>query len=82
MSPEVIAIVSVGVGLAALILSGQRSLRTEIQAIRAELTTEIRSLRAEVHALAERVARLEGAVPFLTPRTPRDPEKPAAQVSA
>ena len=89
MSPEAIAIIGVGVAtlgvgasLAALILSGHRSLRTEIHAVRTDLTTEIRSLRAEVHALAERVARLEGAVPFLAPRPLPSPEESETQPTA
>ena len=49
MSPEVIAIVAVGVSLAALIVTGQRAVRTDL------------------HDLAQRVARIEGALPFLTP---------------
>lgn len=64
MSTEVLSILGVGVSLAALILSGQRNLRSEIQTVRADIA----ALRDDVHALAERVARLEGAVPFLTPR--------------
>lgn len=57
MSPEVIAILGVGVSLAALVVSGQRTNRTEFAAIRQEL-----------HALGERVARIEGALPFLVDR--------------
>ena len=49
MSPEIIAIVSVGVALAGLILTGQR-------AIRAELATQ----RQEIAALRERMAHMEG----------------------
>lgn len=55
MSPEVLAIMVVGVSLAGLILSGQSSINSRIG-----------RLEAAVHALAERVARLEGAFPFLT----------------
>lgn len=56
MSPEVIAILGVGVCLAVLILSGQRSLLGRMD-----------RLEAAMHSLGERVARLEGAVPFLVP---------------
>ncbi len=49
MSLEIIAIVAVGVSLAALIVTGQRAVRTDL------------------HDLAQCVARIEGALPFLTP---------------
>ena len=49
MSPEIIAIVSVGVALAGLILTGQRAMRQEIAALREDLA-----------ALRERMAHLEG----------------------
>ncbi len=49
MSPEIIAIVSVGVALAGLILTGQRAMRQEIA-----------TLREDLAALRERMAHLEG----------------------
>lgn len=49
MSPELIAIASVGAALAGLILSGQRAMRQEIA-----------TLREDLAALRERMARLEG----------------------
>ncbi len=65
MSPEVIAILSVGatvgVGLGGLIISGNRSLRAGLEAA----TVERASIRQDLHALAERVARIEGALSFL-----------------
>ncbi len=68
MSPEVIAIlgvgVSLGVGLGGLIVSGQRSLRAGLEAASAERA----SIRQDLHLLAERVARIEGALPFLVNR--------------
>ncbi len=68
MSPEVIAILSVGatlgVGLGGLIISGNRSLRAGLEAA----TAERASIRQDLHALAERVARIEGALPFLVRR--------------
>ncbi len=78
MSAEVLSILGVGVSLAALILSGQRSLNTRMDRLEGRMDR----LEAAIHALGERVARLEGAVPFLTTRPLPDPEKPAAQVSA
>ena len=56
MSPEIIAIVSVGVALAGLILTGQRAIRTEQMAQR----QEIAALREDFAALRERMAHLEG----------------------
>ena len=56
MSPELIAIVSVGVALAGVILTGQRSIRAELAAQR----QEIASLREDFAALRERMAHLEG----------------------
>ena len=49
MSPEMIAILSVGVALAGLILTGQRAMRQEIA-----------TLREDLAALRERMAHLEG----------------------
>ena len=49
MSMELIAIISVGVALAGLILNGQRSLRAEMQ-----------SQREAIIRLLERMAHLEG----------------------
>lgn len=78
MSPEVIAILGVGVSLAALILSGQRSVNARMD----RLEVRMERLEAAIHALAERVARLEGAVPFLTTRPLPGPGQPETQVSA
>ena len=117
MSPEVLSILGVGVSLAALVLAGQRSLRAEINSVRAQLqeglaaaSAEINSVRAEINsvraeinsvrtqlqeglaaasaergairteiradlrALAERVARLEGAFPFFAARFRPEPQ--------
>lgn len=56
ITPELIAIVSVGATLAGLILTGQRSLRGEI----GELRSEISALRDQFAKLRERMAHLEG----------------------
>lgn len=86
MGPEVIAIITsvitVGVSLAALILQGLRSIRTELTQVRAGLdaaTVERQAIRSDLHALGERVARLEGAFPFLLGA--RAAATPSAQVA-
>ena len=56
MSPEIIAIVSVGVALAGLILTGQRTIRVELAAQR----QEIAALREDFTSLREWMAHLEG----------------------
>ncbi len=56
MSPELIAIVSVGVALAGIILTGQRAIRAE-QAVQRQ---EIAALREDFATLRERMAHLEG----------------------
>ena len=60
MSPEIIAIASVGVALAGLILTGQRAMRTELAAQRQEIATLRKDIGEEVAALRERMAHLEG----------------------
>ena len=78
MNPELIAILAVGVSLAAIILTGQRSLRAELAALRADLA----ALRADLHSLAERVARIEGQLAgpprFSAPAPPADETDRAA----
>ena len=68
MSPEFIAIVSVGVALAGLILTGQRAMRQEI----ATLREEIAALREDLAALCERMAHLEGLLEGLREAIPRE----------
>ena len=63
MSPEFIAIVSVGMTLAGLILTGQRAMRQEIATLRedfAALRQDFAALREDFAALCERMAHLEG----------------------
>ena len=60
MSMELIAIISVGVALAGVILNGQRNQREEIKALREEMQAEFKLLREEINSLRERVAHLEG----------------------
>ena len=65
MSPELIAIIIVGVSLAAIIIPGQREMRREIAELRERMA------RLEIH-LTERMAKLEGLFEGFTKR-----EKPA-----
>ena len=63
MSPELIAIASVGVALAGLILTGQRTIRTELAAQRQEIAAlrdDLTALREDFAVLRERMAHLEG----------------------
>ena len=64
MSMELIAIISVmisaSIALAGLILSGQNSLRREMQKQREETQGEFKSLREGIGDLRERMAHLEG----------------------
>ena len=67
MSMELIAIISVGLALAGIILNGQRNQRAEFKDIRLEIKTlreetqlEIKALREEMNGLRERRAHLEG----------------------
>ncbi len=65
MSPEMYTIISVAIGLAALILNGQLGTRRAIAELRKEiigLRGEIEVVREQLAALAERVARLEGVI--------------------
>ena len=54
MSPEIIAIASIGVALAYLILTCQRTIHTDLAARRQDLA----ALREDLAALRERMARL------------------------
>lgn len=56
MSPEVIAILAVGVALAGIALNGQRTFDKKFETVQ----TEIAGLRQEIGNLRERMARLEG----------------------
>ena len=71
MSMELIAIISlgltviiVGIVLAGLILNGQRTQRTEmnaqIKSLREEMQSEFKTVREEIGGLRERMAHVEG----------------------
>ena len=67
MSPEVIAILAVGVALAGIGINAQRTARADIQSLRTEFNrkfddvqAEFNGLRDEMGNLRERMAKLEG----------------------
>ena len=67
MSPELIAILGVGVALAGLLIAGQRAaradtkdLRKEIAGVRTDMDKGLAGVRDDVGSLRERMARLEG----------------------
>ena len=60
MSPELIAIIIAAVSIVAIIVPGQRSLRSEIHELRRDIAgLGDRMSKLEIH-LTERIARLEG----------------------
>ena len=69
MTPELIAILAIGITLIGLLITFRRdaradnqALRADNQALRAEVRADNQRLRQDVQALAERTARLEGAI--------------------
>ena len=67
MSPELIAILAVGVTLAGVLLSGQRALRSEMRDLRqsnearfAAIEQHLSAFEQRIAALEQRVAKLEG----------------------
>ncbi len=77
MSPEVIAIATVGISLAGLILAGLGMLRAESRRAagdRISAATERAAIRADLRRLemdfGQRLARLEGAFACLRPAPP------------
>lgn len=72
MSAELIAVLSVGVALAGLMLTGLRGVRVEMRDIRVEL----HDARSDVGDLRERMARLEGLFEGFTDRVKSEPSVP------
>lgn len=60
----IVAILAVGVSLAGLIISGQRSTSRDLAGIRTEMT----EMRKDIADLRERMARLEGLLEGFTKR--------------
>ncbi len=61
----IVSVVTVGVSLAALILRSLGALRAELRTGLDAATAERQAIRSGLHTIGERVARLEGAFPFL-----------------
>ena len=66
---ELIALISIGVVLATLILNTQRNLRADMQAQREETKTEFKAQREAIISLLERMAHLEGLLEGLPLRS-------------
>ncbi len=65
MSPELIAILAIGVALAGLILQGQRGLGARMDRLKARMDARMDGLEAELREIRDRLSRLEGKVDFL-----------------
>ncbi|MDD9988474.1 MAG: hypothetical protein OXQ31_19515 [Spirochaetaceae bacterium] len=61
-SAETTASVAVGATLLLALFALIAPLRADVRDLRAELRTEVAAIRADLHALSERVARIEGAL--------------------
>ena len=75
MSPELVAILALGITLIGLLISFRRDTRADNQALRAEIRadladvqTNLADLRKDVQALTQRVSRLEGVIEGLFAR--------------
>ena len=73
MSPELIAILAVGVALGGAMLATMRGLRSEMS----DLRSEMREVRSDVGDLRERMARIEGLFEGFTGRGGAGQESPA-----
>ena len=65
MSPELIAILAVGVALAGLLWQGLRGLGTRIDRVEDALSARIGRVEEELREIRDRLSRLEGKVDFL-----------------
>ena len=80
MSPELIAILAVGVALGGAMLATMRGLRSDMIDLRSEVRdvrSEVRDVRSDVGDLRERMARLEGLFEGFTGRGRAGQESPA-----
>ena len=60
MTPEVLSIIGVGIVLAGIILSGQRNLRADYLALRAEMERRFERIEERLSTLERGQAKLEG----------------------
>lgn len=60
MTPEVLSIIGVGIVLAGIILNGQRNLRADYHALRAEMERRFERIEERLSALERGQAKLEG----------------------
>ena len=60
MTPEIIAIVTVGVALAGVILASTRGVRQDVTRLESRLDGKIDALSVQLGELRERMAHLEG----------------------
>ena len=60
MTPEIIAIVTVGVALAGVILASARGVRQDMARLESRLDGKIEALSTQLGELRERMAHLEG----------------------
>ena len=91
MSPELIAILGVGIALAGILLKGQQSLGARIDEVNRNLSARMDRIEArmdriearmdgiegQLRELGERLARLEGKVDFLEAYISGRNERPA-----
>ncbi len=85
MTPELIAILGVGIALAGLILQGQRGLSARIDGVERSLGARMDRLEArmdsfeeEMREIRDRLSRLEGKMDFLEAYIVGRNERPAA----
>ncbi len=77
MSPELIAILGVGIALAGMIWQGQRSLRTDLGARMDRIEARMDGIEGQLREIRDRLARLEGKVDFLEAWISGRNERPA-----
>ena len=74
LTPELIAILAVGVTLAGIVLQGQRGLGARMDRLEARMD----AFEAEMRAIRDRLSRLEGKMDFLEAYIVGRNERPAA----
>ena len=85
LTPELIAILGVGIALAGIVLKGQYSLSTRIDSVERSLGARMDRLEArmdgfeaEMREIRDRLSRLEGKMDFLEAYIVGRNERPAA----